>query len=36
VNRKVRGFYSTLEFPDGTRAPNLQDVHPLEAIHKVD
>jgi len=29
VSPKLRGFYTTLHFDDGTTAPNLQDVHPL-------
>jgi oligopeptide transport system substrate-binding protein len=29
VSPKIRGFYSTLQFEDGTTAPNLQDEHPL-------
>jgi oligopeptide transport system substrate-binding protein len=32
LSPKVQGFYSTLEFPDGSRGANLQDVHPLDAI----
>lgn len=36
VNPKVRGFYSTLEQPDGSKIPNLQDIHPLYSIEKVD
>lgn len=36
LNPKVRGLYTTLEFPDGTRRPNLQDVHPLHAVFKVE
>ena len=36
VGPKVRGFYSTLELPDGSKAPNLQDVHPLYSLYKVE
>lgn len=36
INPKVRGFYATLQLPDGSTAPNLQDIHPLYSIHKVD
>jgi oligopeptide transport system substrate-binding protein len=32
LSPKVSGFYSRLEMPDGSRAANLQDVHPLEAL----
>jgi oligopeptide transport system substrate-binding protein len=28
----VEGWYSQLELPDGTRAPNFQDIHPLRGI----
>jgi oligopeptide transport system substrate-binding protein len=28
----VRGFYTTLEFPDGSRAPNLMSLHPLRDV----
>jgi hypothetical protein len=36
INPKVRGFYSTLTMPDGSKVPNLQDFHPLYSIEKVD
>jgi oligopeptide transport system substrate-binding protein len=29
VSPRLRGFYSTLELEDGSKAANLQDVHPL-------
>lgn len=32
VRPNVRGFYSTLVFPDGTTAPNLRDTHPLRDV----
>ena len=32
VNPQVEGFYTELEMPDGSRIPNLQDLHPLRAI----
>jgi ABC-type oligopeptide transport system substrate-binding subunit len=32
VSPNVRGFYSTLVFPDGTTAPNLEDLHPLRDL----
>ncbi len=32
VNPQVEGFYSELSLPDGSRIPNLQDLHPLRAI----
>lgn len=32
VSPKLRGFYSTLRFEDGTTGPNLQDDHPLRAL----
>lgn len=32
VSPRVRGFYSQLELSDGTRAHNLQDLHPLQDI----
>jgi len=32
VSPKVRGFYATLHFEDGTTAPNLQDEHPLRDL----
>jgi ABC-type oligopeptide transport system substrate-binding subunit len=32
VSPKLRGFYSTLKFEDGTTAPNLQDTHPLRDL----
>lgn len=35
IDPKVRGFYSTLELPDGSKVPNLQDRHPLYSIEKV-
>jgi oligopeptide transport system substrate-binding protein len=28
----VHGFYTSLESPDGTTAPNLQDLHPLRGV----
>ncbi|HVP28642.1 MAG TPA: peptide ABC transporter substrate-binding protein [Myxococcota bacterium] len=32
VSPRVRGFYVELEQEDGTRTPNLQQLHPLRAI----
>jgi oligopeptide transport system substrate-binding protein len=32
VSPKLRGFYSTLKFEDGTTTPNLQDNHPLRDL----
>ncbi|MDX2054714.1 MAG: peptide ABC transporter substrate-binding protein [Polyangiaceae bacterium] len=32
VKPTLRGFYSQIELPDGTRAPNLKDLHPLRDI----
>jgi oligopeptide transport system substrate-binding protein len=32
VSPKLRGFYTTLRFEDGTTAPNLQDNHPLRDL----
>lgn len=32
VRPNVHGFYNTLEFPDGTKTPNLQDLHPLRGV----
>ena len=32
VRPGIEGFYSELEFEDGTRGANLQDLHPLRAI----
>jgi oligopeptide transport system substrate-binding protein len=32
VSPKLRGFYSTLKFEDGTTATNLQDNHPLRDL----
>ena len=32
VKPHVEGFYTELELPDGTRAPNLQDLHPLREV----
>ncbi len=32
VKPYVGGFYSMLEFPDGRRAPNLQDIHPVRGM----
>ena len=32
VHPWVEGWYSELELPDGTRAANLQDIHPLRGI----
>jgi ABC-type oligopeptide transport system substrate-binding subunit len=32
VRPHVREFYSTLELPDGTKAPNLQDLHPFHDV----
>lgn len=36
INPKVRGLYPTLTLPDGSTAPNLQDIMPLYAVEKVD
>ena len=35
VKSHVGGFYAELERDDGTRGPNLQDIHPLRAMHVV-
>jgi oligopeptide transport system substrate-binding protein len=32
VREYVRGFYSKLEFPDGTSGWNLQEIHPLRDV----
>lgn len=32
VSPRVHGFYSQLQHPDGSRSPNLQDVHPLRDV----
>jgi oligopeptide transport system substrate-binding protein len=32
VSPKLRGFYTTLKFDDGTSGPNLQDDHPLRDL----
>ncbi|MBW2268452.1 MAG: peptide ABC transporter substrate-binding protein [Deltaproteobacteria bacterium] len=32
VNPSVEGFYSELEFPDGSSGANLQDLHPLRDV----
>jgi oligopeptide transport system substrate-binding protein len=32
IKPNVRGFYSTLEFSDGSRGSNLQDLHPLRSV----
>ncbi len=32
VRPYVKGFYSKLEFPDGSTADNLQDIHPLRGM----
>jgi oligopeptide transport system substrate-binding protein len=32
VKPHVKGFYAQLEFPDGSRKPNLQDLHPLRDL----
>jgi oligopeptide transport system substrate-binding protein len=32
IQPDVRGFYPWLVFPDGTTAPNLQDIHPLRDV----
>jgi len=32
LHPRVRGFYSTLEHADGSRTPNLKDVHPLRGM----
>ena len=32
VSPAVRGFYPELELPDGSRAANLQDLHPLREV----
>lgn len=32
VKPHVKGFYTELELPDGGRAPNLQDLHPLREV----
>jgi hypothetical protein len=32
VSPGMKGFYSTLEFEDGSRAPNMQDEHPLRGM----
>jgi ABC-type oligopeptide transport system substrate-binding subunit len=34
VSPSVRGFHTMLKHPDGTLSPNLQDIHPLYAVHK--
>jgi len=36
VNPKVRGFYRTLKFSDGTTSPNLMDDHPLRDLYMDD
>jgi oligopeptide transport system substrate-binding protein len=33
VNPRVRGFYETLKFQDGTTSPNLIDDHPLRDLY---
>ncbi|UCE86131.1 MAG: peptide ABC transporter substrate-binding protein [Deltaproteobacteria bacterium] len=35
VKPHVGGFYAELEYDDGTRGPNLQDIHPLRAMRLV-
>jgi oligopeptide transport system substrate-binding protein len=32
ISPRVDGFYSRLQLPDGTAAPNLQDLHPLRGL----
>jgi hypothetical protein len=32
VSPGVEGFYSELTLPDGSRAANLQDLHPLREV----
>src|SRR5262249_39542905 len=32
VRPRVHDFYAQLLFPDGTRTPNLQDIHPLRDL----
>ena len=32
LRSNIHGFYATLEFPDGTTTPNLQDLHPLRNV----
>ncbi len=32
VRPEMKGFYSTLQFDDGSTAPNLQDDHPLRSL----
>ena len=32
IKPKLQGFYSQLEFPDGSRGANLQDLHPLRNV----
>ena len=32
VRPGVQGFYSELQFDDGSRGANLQDLHPLRAL----
>jgi hypothetical protein len=32
ISPEVEGFYPELVLPDGSRAANLQDLHPLRAI----
>lgn len=36
LSPKVKGLYPMLEMPDGTKAPNLQPIHPLYAVEKQD
>ncbi len=36
VRPEVEGFYSTLEFPDGSTGPNFQDLHPLRGVRIAD
>jgi oligopeptide transport system substrate-binding protein len=31
-NRWIDGFYTTLQMPDGTQRPNLQDLHPFRDV----
>ena len=35
VQPHVRGFHTELELPDGTRTPNIQDIHPIRGIRVV-
>src|SRR5690606_36491489 len=36
LSPKVEGLYPMLQMPDGSEVPNLQAIHPLYAVEKLD